>query len=291
MPDEIQLPEALKGASQATVVEQTRAAAEVAAAVSVAKQFPRDMTSAVAQMRQACAQKSLADRAFYSLPRAGGRVEGSTVHLARELARCFGNIDFGIRELRRDDEAHESEVLAWAWDQENNSRQSRSFVVPHARMSKKAGGRETLTDLSDIANNNNSVAARALRECILTLLPVWFRSEAENLAAQTLAGKSAQKPVAAQAAEIIDAFGEQFGVTVSQLETRLQRDRSKWTVADVAALRVIGSELTRGEKDVAVEFPDEAISITELAPANQPFTGDPSQLTDEERREYEETGQ
>jgi hypothetical protein len=289
MPDEIQLPEALKGASQATVVEQTRAAAEVAAAVSVAKQFPRDMTRAVAQMRQACAQKSLADRAFYSLPRAGGRVEGSTVHLARELARCFGNIDFGIRELRRDDEAHESEVLAWAWDQENNSRQSRSFVVPHSRM--KKGERQALTDLADIANNNNSVAARALRECILTLLPVWFRAEAEAIAAKTLAGKSGGKPVAAQAAEIIDAFGEQFGVTVSQLETRLSRDRSKWTVADIAALRVIGSELTRGEKDVAVEFPDEAIKVTELAEAlaSASFTGDPSQLTPEEAAEYEET--
>ena len=263
--NEIQLPDALKGASQATAVEQTRAAAEVAAAVSVAKQFPRDMAKAVEQMRQACSQKSLADRAFYSLPRAGGRVEGSTVHLARELARCFGNLDFGIRELRRDDELHESEILAWAWDQENNARQSRSFVVPHARMKDKK--RQPLTDLSDIANNNNSVAARALRECILTLLPVWFREEAEAQAAKTLAGKSAEKPIAEQAAEATKHFTETYGVTVEQIEKRLARPRAKWTTHDMATLRVLNSELQRGEKDVETEFPEEAVKVITRDPA------------------------
>lgn len=279
MNDEIQLPDALKGASQASLVEQTRAAAEVAAAVSVAKQFPRDMTRATEQMRQACSQKSLADRAFYSVPRAGGRVEGSTVHLARELARCYGNVDFGIRELRRDDDAHESEVLAWAWDQENNSRQSRSFVVPHARMKNKA--RQPLTDLSDIANNNNSVAARALRECILTLLPVSFRQEAESIAAKTLAGGADQKPIEQQAADASKGFADNFGVTVTQIEKRLNRERSKWTVADMATLRVLYSELQRGEKDPADEFPEEAITIP--APSDNPLA-----LTPEEQAELEE---
>jgi len=284
MSDEIPLPAALKGASQGTIVEQTRAAAEVAAAVSVAQQFPRDMVRAVEQMRQACAQKSLADRAFYSLPRAGGRVEGSTVHLARELARCFGNIDFGVRELRRDDDANESEVLAWAWDQENNSRQSRSFIVPHARM--KAKERQPLTDLADIANNNNSVGARALRECILTLLPVWFRAEAEQLAARTLAGSAASKPLEQQVADAVKYFADHFNVTVPQLEIRVARPRKNWTAADLAVLRVVASEIDRGEKDLAAEFPDQPVTVAELA-TTEPFAGDPGAgLTPEEEAEY-----
>jgi hypothetical protein len=104
--------------SQGTAVEQSRAVAEVAAAVRVAQDNPRDIPRAIAQMEQACRQSALANRAFYSLPRAGGRVEGSTVHLAREIGRCWTNIDYGIRELRRDDEAGVSEMQAWAWDQE-----------------------------------------------------------------------------------------------------------------------------------------------------------------------------
>lgn len=281
MSDEIKLPDALKGASQGTIVEQTRAAAEVAAAVSVAQQFPRDMVRAVEQMKQACAQKSLADRAFYSLPRAGGRVEGSTVHLARELARCYGNVDYGVRELRRDDDANESELQAWAWDQENNVRQSRSFIVPHARMKDKK--RQALTDLSDIANNNNSVAARALRECILTIMPVWFREEAENRAARTLKGDAGGKTIEQQAADITAAFADQFGVTVAQIERRLSRPRTKWTNADLATLRVIGSELSRGEKDASTEFPEEAITITPPAASDSPLA-----LTPEEQAELEE---
>ena len=34
------------------------------------------------------------------------------LHLARELARIWGNLDYTVRELRRDDESGESEVLA-----------------------------------------------------------------------------------------------------------------------------------------------------------------------------------
>lgn len=271
MSDEIKLPDALKGASQATAVEQTRAAAEVAAAVSVAKQFPRDMTRAVEQMREACAQRSLAARAFYSVPRAGGKVEGSTVHLARELARCFGNVDFGVRELRRDDESGESEMLAWAWDQEQNSRQSRSFIVPHARMKNKA--RQALTDLSDITNNNNSVAARALRECILTLLPAWFREEAESVAAKTLAGGDGAKPLAERVASAVQHFADTYNVTEPQIERRLDRSRNKWTASDVATLLVLDSELARGEKDITAEFPEEALQI--------PTTTGDEQVSDE----------
>jgi hypothetical protein len=253
-----------RAASQGAFVEQTRAAAEVAAAVSTARTFPRDMVRAVEQMRQACAQKSLADRAFYSLPRAGGRVEGSTVHLARELARCYGNIDYGIRELSRDDENNQSEMQAWAWDQENNVRQSRSFIVPHARM--KAKQREALNDLADITNNNNSAAARALREVILTVIPVWFRDEAENTAARTLAGTATELPLEQQIAEATKHFADVHNVTVGQIEKRLARPRMKWTVSDLATLRVINSELMRGEKIADEEFPEAAVQVAAIQP-------------------------
>lgn len=239
--------------SQATHVEQARAVAEVAAAVRVAREFPRDIEGAVVRMRQACGTQALANRAFYSLPRAGGRVEGSTVHLARELASCWGNIDYGIRELRRDDEAGESEMQAWAWDQETNVRSSRSFVVPHARMKNKR--REALTDLGDIANNNNSVAARAVRETIFTVLPVWFVAEAEDIANAVLRGEhpSNQQQPQDAAEQIVSGFAG-WGVSLSQLEGYVGLPREEWTPQTIGALRVLGGEINRGEKRVADEF-------------------------------------
>lgn len=268
--------------SEATAVEQARAVAEVAAAVRVARDFPRDEDQARARMRRACSTRALADRAFYSLPRAGGRVEGMTVHLAREIAACWGNIDYGIRELRRDDDAGVSEMQAWAWDQETNVRSSRSFVVPHARMvgSEKKGNkrRERLTDLGDIANNNNSVAARAVRETIFTVLPVWYVTEAEDIANAVLRGEHPghqQKP--ADAAEQIVAGFAGFGVTVQQLEAYVALPRDEWTPQTVAALRVLGGEIKRGEKRVEDEFPavdqSRGVSVAELTQAADDSNG------------------
>lgn len=252
--------------SQATAVEQARAVAEVAAAVRVAQEFPRDVSRAIERMRQSCQQKALADRAFYSVPRAGGKVEGSTVHLARELASCWGNVDYGVREMRRDDDAGESEMQAWAWDQETNVRSSRSFVVPHARMvgSAKRGDqrRERLVDLGDIANMNNSVAARAVRETIFTILPVWFRTEAEEIAARTLHGDSGGKTLAQQVADALGHYEGAYNVTKAQLEDYLSRPSKDWTVQDVAALRVLSSELSRGEKRVEELFARETKAVT-----------------------------
>ena len=88
---------------QGTVVEQSRAIAEVQAAVVVAQQMPRDIDRAVREMRRSCGQRSLAEKAFYRFPRAGETISGETVQLAQELARCFGNMQYGIVELRRDD--------------------------------------------------------------------------------------------------------------------------------------------------------------------------------------------
>lgn len=252
--------------SQVTAVEQARAVAEVAAAVRVAQDFPRDVTRAIERMRQSCQQKALAERAFYSLPRAGGRVEGSTVHLARELAGCWGNIDYGIRELRRDDAEGVSEMLAWAWDQETNVRSSRSFVVPHARMVGKGRdkSREALIDLADITNNNNSVAARAVRETIFTILPVWYRAEAEEIAARTLAEGSHGKPVAAQVADALAHYQSVHGVTREQIETHLERPSQSWTLQDLTALRVLSTELGRAEKRVEDVFPARRVTVEEI---------------------------
>ncbi len=247
-------PVTLGHTSEATAIEQARSVAEVAAAVRVAQDNPRDETKALERMRQACSQRSLADRAFWTLPRGGKSLRGSSVHLAREIARCWGNLDYGIRELRRDDDAGVSEMQAWSWDQESNVRSTRSFIVPHAIMANKA--RKSLVDLVDIANNNNSVAARAVRETIFSILPVWFRDEAEAIANRTLTGGGGDgKTLTQQVADMVALFADTFNVTAAQMEERLERPRAEWTATDLGFFRVLGGEMNRGEKHVDSEFP------------------------------------
>jgi hypothetical protein len=245
---------------QATAVEQARAVAEVQAAIIVAQQCPRNISQAVQQMRESCAQKGLADRAFFRFLRAGSTVSGPSVHLARELARCWGNVQYGITELSRDDTKGESQMLAFAWDVQTNTRATTTFIVKHGRDTKK--GRQNLTDLRDIYENNANNGARRLREQIFAILPKWFTEEAEDLCAQTIA-HGGGKPLATRVADAIRKF-EEKGVTSDRLEQKVGRPSGKWTDHDVAQLGVTYKSIERGEISLDDEFPPQRITAAEI---------------------------
>ncbi len=216
-------------ASQGTLVEQSRAVAEVAAAVQVAKSFPRDTNRASEQMQELCGRLAVASRAFYSVPRRGS---GMSIHIARELARIWQNVDYGVRELRRDDESGISEMQAWAWDQQENVRSTRSFIVPHARIAR--GERQALTDLGDIYLNNQNQGAKAVRECIFAMLPGWFKTEAEDRLRRTLEHGDG-KPIEQRRLEAVEKFKE-LQVTEAQIEAFLKRPLAQWGARDIAEL-------------------------------------------------------
>lgn len=243
--------------TQSTAVEQARAEAEVKAAVLVAQSVPRDMGRARAEMAEACGKLRLAERAFYKVPNRG---EGPTVHLARELATIYGNIDYGVKELRRDDEAGESEVIAYAWDQQRNTRSTRSFIVPHARMARKQ--RQKLTDLGDIYLNNQNVGARAVRECIFTVLPTDFVEEAQEICRRTLQDGEGE-PLEARIAKMLEVFGD-LGVKPGQIEQKLGRPRSSWTAGDVAQLKIVYRSIKHEGLTVDDEFPTLAVTTAEV---------------------------
>ena len=189
---ELNLPSAaVDRLGQATAVEQSRAIAQVQAAAVMARNFPRSAQHAIAEMREACGRPELARRAFFSFSRAGQTVSGATVYLARELARIWGNIDYGLNELKRDDEHGQSELQAYAWDLETNSRSTRTFVVQHGRDTKT--GRKKLTELRDIAENNNNFGARNVREMIFAVLPQWFTDMAEQVCRETMNNGAARR--------------------------------------------------------------------------------------------------
>lgn len=263
---------------QGTAVEQSRAVAEVQAAIVVAQQCPRDINAAIAEMRQSCRQPYLAEKAFFRFPRAGQTVSGPSVHLARELARCWGNVQYGLIELRRDDQYGESEMQAFAWDVEKNSRNSSTFIVPHKRDTKKDGPK-ALTDMRDIYENNANNGARRVREAIFAILPPWFVEEAKELCAQTLRDGGG-KPLNIRVADAIKAF-EGIGVVADRIETKLGRPSGRWTEHDVSQLQVIFRSIQQGEVTADDEFPAPRVTAEELtggtpAPAPEwPATAQP----------------
>lgn len=261
---------------QATAVEQARAVAEVHASMLMAIQNPRSEAAALAAIKQSCSQTALAERAFFRFPRGGQTVSGETIHLARELARCWRNIDYGIKEMTRDDVAGQSEMLAYAWDMEANTRVTNTFIVPHMRDKKgKNGDRapERLVDLRDIYENNTNNGARRVRECIFAVLPPYIVEQAKTWCANTLKDGGGV-PLPQRVAQAIELFAG-LGITLGQLETKQGRKSSEWIETDVAQLGVIFKSLQRGEVTRDEEFPSERVTAAEIKgqAATQPGDG------------------
>ena len=243
---------------QGTEIEKSRAGAEVFYSVLAAKQSPRDEDYATNAMKRACGSRRLADRAFFRLARSGSTVSGPSVHLARELARCWGNIQYGLIELRRDDVAGESEMQAFAWDLETNTRSTHTFIVPHARDTRQ--GRKSLTSSQDVYENNANAGARRVREAIFGVLPQWFVEEAQDLCTATLEAGDG-KPLAQRVKDAIGVFAK-LGVAEAQLVAKVGRPTDKWDAQDIGTLTTIYNSLKRGEIDKDTEFPPADTTVT-----------------------------
>lgn len=264
---QIQLPH-LPGApdrvGQATAIEQSRAAAEVYAAVLAAKQAPRDVQQAIREMEEACRMRELADHAFFRMPRAGQQITGPTVHLARELARCWGNIQYGVSELRRDDYAGQSEMQAFAWDLQSNARSASIFIVPHARDAKRDGKKvvERLTDIAQVYESNANAGARRVREAVFAVLPLWFVEQAKTLCVKTIEDGGG-KPLQQRIKTCVDLFAG-LGVAEEQLVDKVGRPIGKWSAMDLVPLTVIYQSIQRGETSIGEEFEAKRVTAAEV---------------------------
>lgn len=236
-------------------VEQARAVAQVAAQVQVAQRFPRSLDRVREELAAACDDYELAAVAFWALPNRG---QGLSVHLARELAVIWGNVDYGVHELRRDDERGSSEVQAFCWDMQRNSRATRTFQVPHAITITKENGqrippkRQAIVDLQDVYRNNQNAGARAMRECVFATLPRWVVSTAERRLRETKR-KGPGIPLEERVAAAL-AWAGRVKLTRTQVEQRIGRKVPAWTHEDVSDLEVIASSIGKGETTVEEQF-------------------------------------
>jgi hypothetical protein len=262
-------------------VEQARAVAQVAAQVQVAQRFPRDLDRVRVELADACASHELAAVAFWSLPNRG---QGLSVHLARELAVIWGNVDYGVHELRRDDEQHMSEVQAFCWDMQRNSKATRTFQVPHAitvtDKRTRVQSRQAIVDLQDVYRNNQNAGARAMRECIFATLPRWLQDTAERLLRDTKR-RGPGTPLEERVASALE-WGQRVRVTRAQLEQRVGKPAAAWTHEDVSDLEVIASSIGRGETTTGEQFDpaEQRVSVDELqVPDDSPAApAEPSQV-------------
>jgi hypothetical protein len=196
--------------------EAMKGVAEVQAAVMMAKRYPRDQFTAFNKIMTDCERKGLAEGAVYAYPRGGQTVSGPSIRLAEAIARQWGNLDCGIRELSRDTD--KSVCEAFAWDLESNTRFTRIFEVPHERHTKQ--GKYKLTDPRDIYENVANNGSRRLRACILEAIPGDITEKAVLKCKETLTKKTGE-PLVDRIRKMVVSFSAQ-GVTQAHIEKRLK---------------------------------------------------------------------
>ena len=235
--------------NQGTVaIEASRAIAEAQGKLVIAKRFPRNEIAAYAKAMEACQRPSMAAKAFYSFPRGGQIVAGPTIRFAEELARCWGNIDYGIKELSQDE--GKSEMQAYAWDLETNAQSVQNFTNPHQREQNKK--MVTLTSQRDIYENNANMATRRLRSRILAILPAWFVEDAIEECRKTLACQNST-PLIDRVKNMVVQFAK-LGVSQEQIEKRLKKKVDNMNSEDLVDFVGIFNAIKQGESKIADLF-------------------------------------
>ena len=219
----------------------SRQAQEVQAAMVIAKKFPRDEVESFNRILRACQRKRLAEGAMYEYPRGGTKVTGPSIRLAEAMAQNWGNIDFGILELEQ--KSGESQVMAYAWDLETNTRQTKVFSVPHMRGTKR--GNVPLTDPRDIYEMVANQGARRLRACILGVIPGDVVDEAVEECNKTLVSGNAE-PLIDRVRKMAKAFEDGFSVTLPMIEKYLGCKSEAFSENDFVRLKNVYKSLRDG---------------------------------------------
>ena len=190
--DELQTSEAQTGELETTAAA-SRETAEVQAAVILARKFPRDEERSYAKLIAVCGRPSFADEASYSFPRGGAIVTGPSVNIAREAARLWGNVRFGLDIIRDDDETRG--IRAWAWDVETNTKvayadEFKKLIFRKANPRTGFVGGWITPDERDLRELTNRRGAICLRNCLLQIIPKDHIEDALQECRKTLKGQA-----------------------------------------------------------------------------------------------------
>lgn len=243
-------------------VEKSRALQEVQGAIVMARKFPRDEFVAMKKILEAAKRITLAEKAIYMYPRGGQQIKGASIRTAETIAKYWGNLSFGIKELAQNTAEHSSEVMAYAWDLESNVRQERIFKVQHIRYSKN-GGNTVLTDPRDIYEKVANDGARRLRACILGILPSDVVEDFLAECEKTLEGSS-EKPLKERIKDMLKKF-EELGVTKEMIEKRVGTKSSNFIAKNIVDLGSIYNSIKNNFAPVEQYFDMPTLAEAQIA--------------------------
>lgn len=228
------------GGEIAPSMQQAMARHEIEGAIVLARRFPRNEDDCFGRIMKSCQRWSFASMACYSYPRGGQQIQGPSVNLAREMARCWGNIRYGFDVVADSDGSRT--VRGWAWDLETNAKSSQDATFGKLVYRKKGGW--VKPDERDLRELTNKHGAIAVRNALLAILPPDLREDAIKASRATLAKDAAKDPDEARKRLILAFQG--LGVRAEDLELYLGHPVRQITPDEIADLRAVWKSIEDG---------------------------------------------
>lgn len=235
-----------------------QAEAQVQARYIMAMQNRRDIMKARAALLKDCERPFFAEKAIYRKP-IGEGIEGPSIRLAEAAARAMSNVLTDVSSIYDDDKKRIVRVMAS--DLESNVTYTKDVTVNKTvERSKPVEGRKIISQRinsrgkpvfvieatdDEILDREGALASKAMRTCLLRLIPGDILEEAVQKCYETMANKDAQDPDAARK-KLADAFGG-LGVTVDQITAYLGHPIDQMNPKELRELRGIYTAIKDGE--------------------------------------------
>ena len=279
------------GSELATTGAAAKEQHEIQAAITIAKRFPRNEAACFQKLMLAAARPSFAEDAAYSFPRGDKEVTGPSVNLAREAARIWGNIRYGLYVVRDDEDSRL--IRGFAWDVETNTKVEVEDDFKKLIQRKVKGGKpgETtwlIPDERDLRELTNRRGAILLRNAILQVLPKDLIEDALFTCGQALEKSAGENPEAARKRLLVD-FGS-INVSVEQIERKIGHPFAQSTPKELTELRGICKSIQDGHTTWA-EYTKEEKPSEKTSPQSDDLAKAQAKLQAEREKGQEEVGQ
>lgn len=238
--------------SSTALAEQAKAA--VQARWIMAMQRPRDLMQSRQRLLDDCARPGFAETAIYRKP-VGDGVEGPSIRMAEAAARAMGNIYCEVTAIY--DDAQKRIVRVSATDLEANLSFPMDVTIAKTiERSKPLPGRKIVgtrknskgydvfiieaTD-EEILDKERATASKAMRTCLLRLIPGDILEEAIERCYATRRGEIAKDPTQARK-RMVDAFAS-LGISAAQLAEHLGHPVDATTPDELDRMRSLHAAL------------------------------------------------
>lgn len=231
--------------TSATAVAE-RAKAEVNARFLMALQRPRDVDDARVRLMAHCKRARFAEKARYSKPMGGTKIEGPTIRFVETALQEYGNV-YPSTSVMFDDEDSRI-VRVCVTDLERNITYHKDVQFRKAVERTNASGREVISQRRN-SNNKTTYLVRATEDELLAL-----QGSLESKAIRTLGLRILP-------ADIVDEAMDQC-VRTQHSDVKRDPGKAKKRIADsFASLNITPSKLKEAGYDLDVASPDELLEL------------------------------